>query len=188
MDSFEEYSKYKKRYDEFIINLKNKVCYLNTEDDLFLKNLFLESILVDVRAMLTESGRYKNNFTIQNDFRRFNRITDEYIAKNDNLEQIALQIDKYLETEVFGEGLIIHNISIREAIKFYVDKFIAHRDFVCDSDCEKKEKIKKIFLESPIFSISIVVNNILKYTEDSKNELIIKTLEVLTSRSDEDIK
>lgn len=139
METIDEYLKYKKRYSEFIINLNKKIDYLNRQNDLFLKNLFLDSILVDVRAMLTENSKYKNNFTIQNDFRRFNKLPDGYIPKNDNLEQIALQIDTYLETEIYGKELITQKISIREAIKFYVDKFIAHHDFVSDGDWEKKK-------------------------------------------------
>lgn len=184
MNTVEEYSKYKERYDEFITSLKEKINYLNVQNDLFLKNIFLESILVDVRAMLTESVKYKNNFTIQNDFRRFNKIPDGYKSRNDNLEQIASEIDKYLETEILGEGLMMQNISIREAIKFYVDKFIAHRDFISDEEWIKKEKLKKIFLESPIFSITIIVKTILNYVEDSQERLIIATLESLTAKHD----
>lgn len=46
----------------------------------------------------------------------------------------------------------------------------------------KKEKLKKIFLESPIFSITSIVKSILEYAENSKEELIISGVEALTAR------
>ena len=70
--SFEDCTRFRHKYFEQIEKLERKIQYFLfrsrnfIKEDSFLEDMFLESILVDVRALLMENERYKKNYTIQN--------------------------------------------------------------------------------------------------------------------------
>ena len=69
---------------------------------------------------MLESKRLKNNYTIQNSYKR--DIDDEESI----VHKISNEIDRFLsETKIDVDGM-----SLNTAIKFYVDKFVAHRDSI----------------------------------------------------------
>lgn len=103
----------------------------------------------------------------------------EGIHENELLKIIAKNIDDYLNNELFGD------VSIREAIKFYTDKYIAHHDFTTEEEDEKKRKILDVFLNSEKFHICMITERILSYSEETEQELICATLEALTSIPDD---
>lgn len=167
-NDFEDFKKFKARYRESIYYLKIKLYYLRNLEDGNLQTIFLESILVDLRAWLLEKKFRKKNITFQNEF---NNFSFEYVTK---------QINEYLKIEIDVEPLSDYKISIEEAIKFYVDKFIAHHDFVDESDFIKKEELKKLFLSNTHFNIVNITQNLLDYIDNTRDQIIVKGLECLT--------
>ena len=102
-------------------------------------------------------------------------------TKNDNLEIVAQKIDDYLD------NIIIEEISIREAVRFYTDKYIAHHDFTTEQEDEKRQKILDVLLNDDNFHICMIAENILSYAEETEEELICATLEALTAMPDDDV-
>ena len=73
--SFEDFTRFRHKYFEQIEKIERKIQYFIfrsrnfIKKDPFLEDVFLESILVDVRAILMENERYKKNYTMQNSFK-----------------------------------------------------------------------------------------------------------------------
>jgi hypothetical protein len=77
---------------------------------------YYDIILVQIRALFIESPRLKSNYTVQN-----------YLIKIGE-NKLAEEINEYFDTELSP------GITLREAIKVSVDKFIAHYDEIDDRD------------------------------------------------------
>lgn len=92
----------------------------NTEE----YDVYFEVILVQLRAMFIENAKYKDNYTSQ-----------VYMHKLGMKNEID-RINSYLDEK------IIDDLSIREAIKTIVDKYIVHYDNLNDKDIKKIEVCK----------------------------------------------
>lgn len=137
--SFEGFTRFRQKYFEQIEKLERKIQYFLfrsqnfIKEDSFLEDMFLESILVDVRALLMENERYKKNYTMQNSFRIYS--SDD---ENDFFSKIASEIDQYVKVTMLPDG----QTSFYESVKFYTDKYIAHRDSTTPDDDEKRAELK----------------------------------------------
>lgn len=86
---------------------------------------YYDAVLVQIRAMFIENPGRKSNHTFQNYLKKIGQ------------DDAAGVIDDYLNTEI-AEG-----ISLKEAIKITVDKFIAHYDKINNGE----EKIEQLCRE-----------------------------------------
>lgn len=173
---FDEFCRYREQYNSQIIKIQRKMDYFLfrdknfIKDDIFLEDMFLESILVDVRALLMENARYKKNYTLQNSF-RLNSDNEKDINF-----KIACEIDNLLNDTYLPDG----ETSFFEAVKFYTDKYIAHRDNTSIDDDEKKIRIKSAFLNNEEFGLVFTVKAIIEIAKDMEQKLQIAVLEELT--------
>ena len=173
---FDEFCRFQKKYKNQIMKIQRKMDYFLfreqnfIKEDRFLEDLFLESILVDVRALLMENARYKNNYTLQNTF-KINSSNEEDIRF-----KVASGIDDLLKEMLLPDG----QTSFFEAVKFYTDKYIAHRDNTTIGDDEKKEKIKEYFLNNKEFGLVFTVKAIIEYAKDTEREINLAVLGELT--------
>ena len=101
--------------------------------------IILETILVEIRAIYLENARYKNNYTIPNFLKEikqesFYQKIQDYLDKPliDNVLKKVTNItdeDEIICTDTENsENYSYQNLSIRDSIKFAVDKFIVHHD------------------------------------------------------------
>lgn len=173
---FDEFCRYREQYNNQIIKIQRKMDYFLFRDknfikeDTFLEDMFLESILVDVRALLMENARYKKNYTLQNSF-RLNSDNEKDINF-----KIACEIDNLLNDTYLPDG----ETSFFEAVKFYTDKYIAHRDNTSTDDDEKKIRIKSAFLNNEEFGLVFTVKAIIEIAKDMEQKIQIAVLEELT--------
>lgn len=173
---FDEFCRYREQYNSQIIKIQRKMDYFLfrdknfIKDDIFLEDMFLESILVDIRALLMENARYKKNYTLQNSF-RLNSDNEKDINF-----KIACEIDNLLNDTYLPDG----ETSFFEAVKFYTDKYIAHRDNTSIDDDEKKIRIKSAFLNNEEFGLVFTVKAIIEIAKDMEQKLQIAVLEELT--------
>lgn len=175
--SFEGFTRFRHKYFEQIEKLERKIQYFLfrsqnfIKEDSFLEDMFLESILVDVRALLMENERYKKNYTMQNSFRIYS--SDD---ENDFFSKIASEIDQYVKVTMLPDG----QTNFYESVKFYTDKYIAHRDSTTPDDDEKRAELKSYFLDDQNFSLALTVQALIEITEEFKEELQYGALEALT--------
>lgn len=175
--SFEGFTRFRQKYFEQIEKLERKIQYFLfrsqnfIKEDSFLEDMFLESILVDVRALLMENERYKKNYTMQNSFRIYS--SDD---ENDFFSKIASEIDQYVKVTMLPDG----QTNFYESVKFYTDKYIAHRDSTTPDDDEKRAELKSYFLDDQNFSLALTVQALIEITEEFKEELQCRALEALT--------
>lgn len=175
--SLEDFTRFRHKYFEQIEKLERKIQYFLfrsqnfIKEDSFLEDMFLESILVDVRALLMENERYKKNYTMQNAF-RINSSDDV----NDIFSKIASEIDKYVKVTMLPDG----QTNFYESVKFYTDKYIAHRDSTTPDDDKKCAELKSYFLDDQNFSLALTVQALIKITEEFEEELKYGALEALT--------
>lgn len=175
--SFEGFTRFRQKYFEQIEKLERKIQYFLfrsqnfIKEDSFLEDMFLESILVDVRALLMENERYKKNYTMQNSFRIYS--SDD---ENDFFSKIASEIDQYVKVTMLPDG----QTNFCESVKFYTDKYIAHRDSTTPDDDEKRAELKSYFLDDQNFSLALTVQALIEITEEFKEELQCGALEALT--------
>ena len=175
--SFEDFTRFRHKYFEQIEKLERKIQYFLfrsrncRKEDSFLEDMFLESILVDVRALLMENERYKKNYTIQNSF-RINSLGDE----NNIFSQIASGIDEYVKKTMLPDG----QTNFYDAVKFYTDKYIAHRDRTTPDDDRRCAEIKSYFLDDQNFSLALTIQALIETTEKYDEKIIFGTLEALT--------
>lgn len=112
-DNLDDFSRLLSRVDEKFARLRRKVHrILENKLDEEAYSVFVESILVDCRALFIENSRYKTNCTLQNFYRATNH--PEY----------AEGIDKYFDSATSN------GVNLREVIKTWVDKHIVHFDYV----------------------------------------------------------
>lgn len=179
--SFEDFTRFRHKYFEQIEKIERKIQYFIfrsgnfVKEDPFLEDVLLESILVDVRAILMENERYKKNYTMQNSF-KINSLGDE----SDVFSKFASEIDEYVKNTVLPDG----QTSFYEAVKFYTDKYIAHRDSTTPDDDRKCAKIKSYFLDDQNFSLAYTVQAIIETAEKFEEEIMLRGLESLTKGSD----
>lgn len=180
--SLEGFTRFRQKYFEQIEKLERKIQYFLfrsqnfIKEDSFLEDMFLESILVDVRALLMENERYKKNYTMQNSF-RIHSSDDE----NDFFSKIASEIDQYVKVTMLPDG----QTNFYEAVKFYTDKYIAHRDSTTPDDDERRAELKSYFLDDQNFSLALTVQALIEITEEFKEELQYGALEALTKAPNE---
>lgn len=180
--SFEDFTRFRHKYFEQIEKLERKIQYFLfrrynfIKEDPFLENMFLESILVDVRALLMENERYKKNFTMQNSF-KINSLGDG----NDIFYKIANEIDVYVKNTMLPDG----QTNFYDAVKFYTDKYIAHRDWTTSDDDNKCIEIKSYFLDDQNFGLALTVQALIEVTEEYNELITFKTCEALTKAPDQ---
>lgn len=143
--------------------------FIEKYDDLD-QDIYIQSILVDCRALFLESPRLKENSTLQN------------IYKIRHQSEKAREID-----EVFDE-IVVEGKSYRTIIKEVVDKRIVHIDRL-DDEQEKKcldhvdyilsrETIKSLFIL--LLQISIDYSKFVKQHGESSEEQLNRVLRSLT--------
>ena len=173
---YNEFCRFREKYKNQIMKIQRKMDYFLfreknfIKDDVFLEDLFLESILVDIRALLMENTRYKKNYTLQNNF-KINSLNEEDINF-----KVANEIDKFLNDTLLPD----REISFFDAVKFYTDKYIAHSDNTSIADDEKKARIKEYFLSNEEFGLVFTVKAIIEYAKDIERKIQFKTFEELT--------
>ena len=176
-NDYKNFAMFKKNYDEQIEKIQRKMdyfCYRNQNilnDDKFLEDMFLESILVDVRALLMENKRHKKNYTIQNNFS---------VNADNNEDSIYLKVINEIDSFVTESKLSDNETTFYEAVKFYTDKFIAHRDNITQEDVDKRAKIKADFVDDDGFSLVFTVRSIIEYAQSIERDIQIATLEEFT--------
>lgn len=159
-------------YKRFVLLRKkiHKVLSGNTIDDLDY-DVYVNSILVDCRAIFLENTRYKLNSTLQGTYR----------ARH--LDDFAKGIDEFFNREV------IKDKSLKVIIKDWVDKRLVHVDYLEPEDEELiVENISSIIDRTTLNNIFVDMLVIAKQYESvrelyGKNagEQIEKTLSWLTS-------
>lgn len=159
-------------FNEKFIDLRLKILLVleNKLDDPLYYNVFLNSILVDCRAMFLENKRYKLNSTLQNSYRA--RRMDDFAQEIDEL---------FDRTTSSGKTL-------KEVIKSWVDQRIVHFDYL-ESDDEQlitddiKEVIDRETMGNLFHDILLIA---MQYEEfkaaygKNTTEQISKVLEALT--------
>ncbi|WP_336046157.1 hypothetical protein [Solibacillus ferritrahens] len=171
-ETVNEFSEYNKIFNEKKAFLKAKIeKFKSLKPGSFEYSCYMDLILVDVRAMLLENDRYAKNYTIQNHFRRF---TEK--GKQSLLNKVADNIDEYLKIE------LIEGLSIKESIKFYVDKFLVHFDDVNSHDFDKKEEIIQSLINNEVYNLQAIVENVLEYADSAQSIIIEQTLYNLTKK------
>lgn len=112
-DNLDDFSRLLRRVDEKFAWLRRKVHrILENKLDEEAYSIFVESILVDCRALFIENSRYKTNCTLQNFY------------KATNHPEYADAIDEYFDRATSN------GVSLREVMKTWVDKHIVHFDYV----------------------------------------------------------
>lgn len=110
---FKTHEEVDKYFKESLLTLKARIVALYKSDKDSIEYFALyDSILTQVRALFIENSRYKNNYTVQ-----------VFLMKL-GLSKPSEEIDTYLNSE------FITGVSIRDAIKISVDRFIVHYDHV----------------------------------------------------------
>jgi len=100
-------------YEKFIkLRLKIHKILENKIEDPLDYDVYVNSILIDCRAMFLENKRYLFNSTLQSTYR----------ARN--LNEYADGIDEFFERKIND------NKTLKEAIKDWVDKRVAHYDYL----------------------------------------------------------
>ncbi|WP_186139878.1 hypothetical protein [Burkholderia gladioli] len=161
--------------------MKEKIDRLENlrDDDPFLGNVLVESILVDCRAMFLERKKKDpaedKNSTLQNVYR----------ARGEH--EKAEKIDKIFEKKIF-------EVTLREIIKGWVDKRIAHMDFL--KKPEESELFSRasafIFSESDSGMLTVlraIVDEYEAFTRENGPNLraaIDRVMELLTSDPDDE--
>ena len=112
-----------------------------------------------------ENKQYKKNYTMQNSF-KINSPGDGKSA----ISKFASKIDEYMKNCILLDG----QTSFYEAVKFYTDKYIAHRDSTTPDDDRKCAKIKSYFWNDRNFSLACTVQAIIKIAEEFEEEVIPK--------------
>lgn len=112
--------------------LKEKIRRLRAAGDsnVFVKNLLVDSILVDCRALFLENKGRARNATLQNVYR----------ARR--LDEVATRVDKILSMSASSER------TARDVIKTWVDKRVVHIDWLWDEEEERIFEDMKAFLFS----------------------------------------
>lgn len=184
-NELKKFSWFTERYDEYVHKLEYKIEYLRYREynilcqDETLTTMFLESILLDVRALMLENKGYRTNYTTQHALQR--GTTDE----NNMLAVMAKKIDDFFEsTEIQLEDDNVE--TLYNAIKFCADKFIAHHDGISEDDLKKYKFLCNYFLEGEMTIIDIV-DTILGYVAECSQYAIDSSLFWLTRTSETDM-
>ncbi|MBB3118032.1 hypothetical protein [Pseudoduganella violacea] len=112
-DHLDDFSVLLRRFDEKFTKLRKKVHRVlenNLDEQSY--DIYVNSILIDCRALFIENIRYKHNCTIQN----FYKVTQQ--------PDFAQAIDAHFD------GLTSGGLTLREVIKSWVDRHLVHFDFV----------------------------------------------------------
>ena len=174
-NTVQEFSWNNEQYESQIEQLEHKIEYLKNRninilaDDSFLLDVFLESVLIDIRAIMLESKRYKNNYTVQNSLKRGNENENSILCKNSQSID-----DFFMQTKIS-----ISDMTLFDAIKFYTDKRIAHKDSISKEDFEKMKKLKEYFITGE-YCVMDIVELILDYTKRCKYSVMIASLNWFT--------
>ncbi|MCG3657928.1 hypothetical protein [Aliarcobacter butzleri] len=165
-------------YNKFV-NLRRKIHHIIGEDgekDPFIYQVFVDSILIDCRSIFLENDKHPFNYTLQNTYRA--RGLPEY----------ADEIDKY-----FNE-IIKNNKTLKSIIKDYVDKQLAHYEYL-DENKEiiinenislilDRTNIDNIFLN--ILSIANQYEKLRKLYGKNSQEQFDNVLKILSSSSNDE--
>jgi hypothetical protein len=111
--NLEDFSVLLRRFDEKFVKIRNKVHRVlenNLDEESY--DIYVNSILIDCRALFIENDNYKDNCTIQNFY------------KATNHPEYAKSIDEHFNRK------ISENVTLRKIIKNWVDKHLVHFDFV----------------------------------------------------------
>lgn len=119
-DNLDNYSLLANRFHEKFSSLRKKVHRVLDNDPSSMLDdayeVYVNSILVDCRAIFIENKRYKKNCTIQNYYRATNN------------PEFATSIDELFDRK------ILNDISLKKVIKSWVDKNIVHFDFISNEE------------------------------------------------------
>lgn len=118
-DNLDDFSILRRRFDEKFAKLRKKVHRVldgNLDEESY--DIYVNSILIDCRALFIENVRYKDNCTIQNFY------------KATNHPEYAESIDEHFNLAVSD------NSTLRDVIKSWVDKHLVHFDFI-DEETEQ---------------------------------------------------
>lgn len=177
-EEVKKFAWYNQQYENHIEVLAHKANYLRyckrniLAEDAFLLDVVFNSALVDIRAIMLERKRLKDNYTIQNSYKR------GIDNKESILHKIANEIDRFLnETKIDVDEMSLHT-----AIKFYVDKFVAHRDSISQEEYLKIERLKDYFMVGE-WSVVNLVDVIIDYDRKCKHELMVTSLCWLTGEN-----
>lgn len=179
--TLEEFSWYNEQYERQIEQLEHKIEYIKNQslnvfsEDSFLLDVFIDSVLVDIRALMLESKRYKKNYTVQNSIKIGSKDED----KSNILYKISQSIDDFF----VKTRIDIFDMNLFDSIKFYTDKFIAHKDSISKENFEKMKKLKQYFIMGE-YSIINIVKGVLDYTRKCKYSVIVTSLNYLTEGED----
>ena len=124
-----DFSRLTRRFHEKFVSLRKKVHRVLDNDpatrlDDESYEVYVNSILIDCRAIFIENKRYKKNCTIQN----FYKATDH--------PEFADSIDEFFDRSI-GNGPLL-----REIIKNWVDRNLVHFDFI--DGAEEQESLNGI--------------------------------------------
>ena len=105
-------------YVQLLVQRTNRLSQLDLESLDY--QTYTDMCLVMIRALLIESERLKDNYTLQN-----------FLTKHEKLK-LAEDVNEYIEQP------INKMMTVRDALKISVDKFIAHNDTMtfCDAEGE----------------------------------------------------
>lgn len=176
-DTIDDFSLLRKRFHEKFVTLRRKVHRVldrepNTKLDDESYDVFVNSILVDCRALFIENSRYKKNCTIQN----------FYTATNH--PEFAKSIDELFDQKTSS------GVSVREAIKGWVDRNVVHFDFI-DKKTEQEHLdnvlsvIDRSTIDNLFIDILLIAQQYEEYREYLK-KLSFAVIEAMTGGVDSD--
>lgn len=171
-DNLDDYAILTNRFHEKFVSLRKKVHrVLDHEPSSILDDetyeVYVNSILVDCRAIFIENKRYKNNCTIQNYY------------KATNHPEFASSIDELFDRKV------LNDISLREIIKSWVDRNLVHFDFISDEEEELYLKgvltvIDRTTIDNIFIDIMLIADQYEKYRKYLR-ERAYEVIEAMTS-------
>lgn len=176
-NTIDDLSLLNRRFREKFVTLRRKVHRVldrdpktNLDDESY--DVFVNSILVDCRALFIENSRYTKNCTIQNYYKATKH--PEFAKAIDDL------FDKKIST----------GISVREVIKIWVDKNIVHFDFIGEKEeMEYMNNVLSVIDRSTIDNIFIDILLIAQQYEEYQKylkKLSAAVLEAMTGSVDSD--
>lgn len=161
-----EFKGWEKIYDEtfysYFTLLKQRTRRLDElEIDSLDYNTYRDMCLVMIRALLIESEHLKKNYTLQN-----------FLIKHQRAD-LKLQVDNYLNQNINSM------ITLRNALKISVDKFIAHNETLVKEDisgekqfCTENFAIRYLFLSDlSRIDYPFAISRITDFIENILNQL-----------------
>ncbi len=122
-----EFEKFQEEFQKNLVLLVKRITKFDSiekySEDYY---VYFDMILVQIRAMFIENPRYKNNYTGQ-----------VYLRKLGMDKEVDI-INSFLEEKIYAD------LTIKEAIRTIVDKFIVHYDPLNDKDIEIEKKCRSI--------------------------------------------